>query len=79
MAPPSRQPEQLRARIEGLVQELAELDVQSRERAASLPGLELEVRALGVDGSMAKLHEARAATSRPASTSWPRCAPGARA
>jgi len=60
VAPPSRQPEQLRLRIDGLVQEMAELDEQSQQRAATLPGLELEVRALGVDGSMAKLHVARA-------------------
>jgi len=60
VAPPSRQPEQLRLRIDGLLQEMAELDEQSQQRAATLPGLELEVRALGVDGSMAKLHVARA-------------------
>ena len=60
MAPPSRQPAQLAARIEELVQEIAALDVLANERAESLPGLELEVRALAVDGSMAKVHEARA-------------------
>ncbi len=80
MAPPSRQPEQLRARIEGLKQELGELDVLSRERAATLPGLELEVRALGVDGSMAKLHAGSGRRSRVrVSRSWPRCVPDARA
>ncbi len=60
VAPPSRQPEQLQGRIDALVQEMAALDVEVAGRADALPGIELEVRALGVDGSMAGLHEARA-------------------
>ncbi len=43
--------------------EAAALDATIDERTAVLPGLELEVRSLGVDGSLAKLHEAR--TDRP--------------
>ncbi len=59
VAPPSGQPAQLRVRIEGLEAEATALDGTIDERTAVLPGMELEVRALGVDGSLAKLHESR--------------------
>ncbi len=59
VAPPSGQPDQLRARLDGLAAEMAATDARIDERTASLPGLELEVRALGVDGSLARIHEDR--------------------
>jgi hypothetical protein len=61
VAPPSRQPEHLRARIDSLVGELATSDETIDTLTARLPGLELEVRALGVDGALARSHEARSA------------------
>jgi hypothetical protein len=59
VAPPSRQPDQLRAHIGSLEEELAELDATIDQRSAALPGLELEVRALAGDGSLAGLHAER--------------------
>ncbi len=61
VAPPSRQPEELRDRIDERGRRLEELDAEIVGRAASLPGLELETRGLGADGAMASLHAARAA------------------
>lgn len=60
VAPPSRQPDHLRARIDALVGELATTDVAIRGLTDRLPGLELEVRALGVDGAFARQHAERA-------------------
>jgi len=60
VAPPSRQPDHLRARIETLVGELGTTDESIRGLTERLPGLELEVRALGVDGALARQHEERA-------------------
>jgi hypothetical protein len=59
VAPPSRQPEHLRARIDTLVEDLAATDVAIHDLTERLPGLELEVRALGVEGAFARSHEAR--------------------
>ena len=59
VAPPSRQPDHLRARIDTLVGELATTDQTIHDLTERLPGLELEVRALGVDGALARSHEER--------------------
>ncbi len=59
VAPPSRQPEHLRARIDVLVADLVVTDTSIRDLTGRLPGLELEVRALGVDGALSRSHEAR--------------------
>ncbi|MBX3029871.1 MAG: hypothetical protein KF809_06900 [Chloroflexi bacterium] len=60
VAPPSRQPDHLQARIAGLVDELAATDTAITDLTQRLPGIELEVRALGVDGAFARQHEERA-------------------
>jgi hypothetical protein len=60
VAPPSRQPEELRRRIEERDRRLAELDAEIATASDSLPGLELETRGLAADGAMASLHEVRA-------------------
>ncbi len=59
VAPPSRQPEHLQARIDTLVGELGVTDEAIDALMVRLPGLELEVRALGVDGALARSHEER--------------------
>jgi hypothetical protein len=61
VAPPSRQPDELRKRIEERGERLREIDAEIATRSDSLPGLELETRGLAADGAMASLHEARAA------------------
>ena len=58
--PPSRQPDELRARIEQRRARLVELDAEIERRAIELPGLELETRSLAADGAMASLHKSRA-------------------
>jgi hypothetical protein len=60
VAPPSRQPHELRDRIAAREVRLRELDADIAHRAASLPGLDLETRGLSVNGAMASLHETRA-------------------
>lgn len=60
VAPPSRQPAHLRDRIGALEDELRVSDAAIETLTARLPGLELEVRALGVDGALARAHEERA-------------------
>ncbi len=60
VAPPSRQPDRLRARIDLLAQELTTANEAIDGLTERLPGLELEVRALGVDGAFARSHEQRA-------------------
>jgi hypothetical protein len=59
VAPPFRQPEELRARIASREARIVELDGQIAAQAAAVPGLDLEVRALSEDGAMARLHAAR--------------------
>ena len=61
VAPPSRQPDELRARIVQREARLRELDDDIARRSAVLPGLELETRSLAADGAMASLHKARSA------------------
>ena len=61
VAPPSRQPDELRRRIEEREARLEELDQDIARRSAILPGLELEARSLAADGAMATLHQKRAA------------------
>jgi hypothetical protein len=60
VAPPSRQPEELRQRIDERTKRLAEIDADIEERSGRLPGLELETRGLAADGAMASLQEVRA-------------------
>ena len=60
VAPPSRQPEELRTRIVQREARLRELDAEIAGRSAVLPGLELETRSLATDGAMASLYKARA-------------------
>ena len=59
VAPPSRQPDELRARIAQREATLRELDEEIAGRSASLPGLELETRSLATDGAMTALHKTR--------------------
>jgi hypothetical protein len=59
VAPPSRQPQELRDRIAARDVRIRELDADIAKRAAALPGLDLETRGLSADGAMAALHEAR--------------------
>ena len=61
VAPPSRQPDELRDRIAGREARLRELDEAIERRSGELPGLDLETRSLAADGAMATLHKARAA------------------
>jgi hypothetical protein len=61
VAPPSRQPDELRARIDQREARLDELDAEIERRSVELPGLELETRSLAADGAMASLHKARSA------------------
>ena len=61
VATPSRAPSVLADRIASLEAELAEIRATDREKGEGLPGLELEVRALGLSESYAGLHAARAA------------------
>ena len=60
VAPPSRQPEELRGRIADREARLQELDDAIARRSAELPGLDLEARSLAADGAMTALHKARA-------------------
>jgi len=60
VAPPSRQPAELRRRIDDRQVRLSELDTDIERRSANLPGLDLETRSLAADGAMATLHKARA-------------------
>jgi hypothetical protein len=60
VAPPSRQPDELRARIVQRETRLRELDEAIEDRSMVLPGLELETRSLAADGAMVSLHKARA-------------------
>jgi hypothetical protein len=59
VAPPSRQPDELRRRIDERVGRLRELDDEIVRRSTELPGLELETRSLAADGAMASLHKTR--------------------
>ncbi|HET9084003.1 MAG TPA: hypothetical protein VFN41_06320 [Candidatus Limnocylindrales bacterium] len=61
VAPPSRQPEELRGRIADREARLRELEDAIARRSAELPGLDLEARSLAADGAMTTLHKARAA------------------
>jgi hypothetical protein len=61
VAPPSRQPDELRGRIADREARLRELDQAIDRRSAELPGLDLETRSLAADGAMATLYKARAA------------------
>jgi hypothetical protein len=60
MAPPHRQPQELRERIADLQAEAAQVSSEVARLTGELPGLELEVRALAASGSTAALHEQRA-------------------
>ena len=60
VATPSRAPEVLEDRIAAMETELGEIRAGDGTTSAGLPGLELEVRALGVSQSYAVLHETRA-------------------
>jgi hypothetical protein len=60
VAPPSRQPDELRGRIADREARLRELDDAIDRRSAELPGLDLETRSLAADGAMTTLHKARA-------------------
>jgi len=59
VAPPFRQPDELRARVAVREARIVDLDREIEAQAADVPGLDLEVRALSEDGAMARLHEAR--------------------
>ena len=61
VAPPSRQPDELRGRIADREARLRDLDDAIDRRSAELPGLDLETRSLAADGAMATLYKARAA------------------
>ena len=60
-APPHRMPAALEARLGELEVDLASLRAENDAAAASLDGLDLEVRALATDQSFAAIHESRAA------------------
>ncbi len=60
VAPPSRAPAVLRERLESLRGELADVHAKAEERAATLPGLEAEVRALARSGAFERIHAGRA-------------------
>ncbi|MFN8620382.1 MAG: hypothetical protein U0869_06510 [Chloroflexota bacterium] len=55
-APPYRWPEVLRERESALLEERAQVAGKIEDAVERLPGLVLEVQALGLDGAMAKLH-----------------------
>ena len=59
VAPPSRQPDEIRRRISEQEGQLSELDAEIERRSATLPGLDLEARGLAADGATKALHEAR--------------------
>jgi hypothetical protein len=61
-APPFRQPDVLRRRIEELHVEQESVAADIAAKAAAIPGVDLEVRALGADGAMAALHRSGAVT-----------------
>jgi hypothetical protein len=60
-APPYRMPAALQTRLAELEADLAKLRADNDAAAASLDGLDLEVRALATDQSFAAIHEDRAA------------------
>jgi hypothetical protein len=60
MAPPSRQPAEIEARIAALETEAAEVEAQVDRLTSELPGLSLEVQALSASGSTAAVHVERA-------------------
>ncbi len=60
-APPFRMPAALEARLAELGAELSTLRAENDAKAASLDGLDLEVRALSTDQSFAAIHAGRAA------------------
>jgi hypothetical protein len=60
VATPSRAPMALEERVAEMEAELAEIRASDGTTSAGLPGLELEVRALGASQSYAELHESRA-------------------
>ena len=60
-APPFRMPTALEAHLTELEADLATLRAENDAAAASLDGLDLEVRALATDQSFAAIHESRAA------------------
>jgi hypothetical protein len=59
VAPPSRQPAEIRQRIGQQERELEELQAEIERRSAALPGLDLEARGLAADGATKALHDAR--------------------
>ena len=59
VAPPSRQPDELRGRIADREARLRELDQAIDRRSTMLPGLDLETRSLAADGAMASLYKTR--------------------
>jgi hypothetical protein len=61
MAPPSRQPAAIEARIASLEAEAAEIDAQVGRLTSELPGLTLEVQALSASGSTTAVHLERVA------------------
>jgi hypothetical protein len=61
VAPPFRQAAELEERIAAREVRLADLDAAIAEASTTLPGLELEVRALASDGAMSGLHAVRSA------------------
>jgi hypothetical protein len=61
VAPPFRQPEEIRARIERVAVKSAEVNAAEEALSERLPGLELEVRSLSGLGAAEALHEERAA------------------
>ena len=60
-APPHRMPAALEAHLAVLEADLAKVRAENDAAAASLDGLDLEVRALATDQSFASIHETRAA------------------
>ncbi len=60
-APPFRMPAALETRLAELTAELATLRIENDASAASLDGLDLEVRALSQDQTFAAIHASRAA------------------
>ena len=61
VAPPHRQPQAIRSRIDELQVESTEGAARIEELTSRLRGLAMEVRALAASGSTASLHEARSA------------------
>ena len=61
VAPPFRQPDEIRQRIERLEAEADEVRTESQRLTEGLPGLDLEVRSLADFGATAGLHQDRSA------------------